>query len=763
MSKRLEILTVDLRMHATQHDAQVRKSTGSVRNYAKEARRAEGASTTLSGGFRSAATQAGVLYGPLNGVSGRLSAVATGFGTLGVSGFAAAAGVSLFAAALAKAVTSSAQMESMQLKTQALLKATGYAAGLSSSALDANASTVARNTLASIEQIRAAQDVMLTFRTVQGKTFTDAISLSQDLASVMGGDAKSAALQLGKALEDPITGLTALKRSGVSFTETEKDMIKEMVKAGQVAEAQREILLKLQNQIGGTAEGQAKGTIGAVDTLSQSFQELYIQIGKVSGLGSVFSKGLLGWSALADAATNALKPDSSNDVFEKRLGLVLSLRKAESEYKIASNKGELSDKEEEFFKNKIKRREKHVAELDKILGPKLDQDNTIITKNLEAYNGMMAQEIEMEKSAQAARDKLKADQIARSAGLFNKKLGTSQLQAATYLGTLDAQFATEQGKLLLQHNLRLEKIQALEVSKTELQARGFESVAALRQSYALQEDEFYQRQLQKGIAREQQKLQIEETRSLEKVARFLEDEMSAEAREFEVYERRQQMINDALKGREGSENAFRFASEKNWARYQKNLTKLESDKTREQLQNSSELFDSLSGLAKGFAGEQSGIYKAMFIASKAFALADSIMKIQQGIANAASLPFPANLPAIGTVISATAGIVSTIQGTKYHTGGIIGERPNLRANEVPIIGLRGEEVLTETDPRHRNNIGRRSGGGLQLNQTNHFYSDGSSNQEGSGEEYAGFLDRVSDVVRKTIHEEQMPGGMLEAG
>lgn len=81
-----------------------------------------------------------------------------------------------------------------------------------------------------------------------------------------------------------------------------------------------------------------------------------------------------------------------------------------------------------------------------------------------------------------------------------------------------------------------------------------------------------------------------------------------------------------------------------------------------------QLFGGIAGLTKSFAGEQSGIYKAMFAVSKAFAIADAIIKIQQGIAGAAALPFPANLPAIGAVVAATSGIISTISGANFSGG-----------------------------------------------------------------------------------------------
>lgn len=86
------------------------------------------------------------------------------------------------------------------------------------------------------------------------------------------------------------------------------------------------------------------------------------------------------------------------------------------------------------------------------------------------------------------------------------------------------------------------------------------------------------------------------------------------------------------------------------------------------LQGFGSLFEGMADVQKAFAGEQDGVYKALFAASKAFAIADSIIKIQQGIANAASLPFPANLGAMATVAAQTAGIVSTIQGASYGGG-----------------------------------------------------------------------------------------------
>ena len=92
------------------------------------------------------------------------------------------------------------------------------------------------------------------------------------------------------------------------------------------------------------------------------------------------------------------------------------------------------------------------------------------------------------------------------------------------------------------------------------------------------------------------------------------------------------------------------------------------------LSNYGSLFGSLADITKTFAGEQSGLYKGMFAVSKAFAIADSIIKIQQGIANALALPFPANIGAAASTAAAASGLVATIAGTNFGGGRQYGGR-----------------------------------------------------------------------------------------
>ncbi|HBW2146604.1 TPA: phage tail protein [Klebsiella pneumoniae] len=88
------------------------------------------------------------------------------------------------------------------------------------------------------------------------------------------------------------------------------------------------------------------------------------------------------------------------------------------------------------------------------------------------------------------------------------------------------------------------------------------------------------------------------------------------------------------------------------------------------------LFDSTADIMRTGFGEQSAIYKVAFAASKAFAIADSMVKIQQAIASGAvSAPYPANIIAMASIAAQTASIVSNIQavsGVGFSSGGYTG-------------------------------------------------------------------------------------------
>jgi tape measure domain-containing protein len=111
--------------------------------------------------------------------------------------------------------------------------------------------------------------------------------------------------------------------------------------------------------------------------------------------------------------------------------------------------------------------------------------------------------------------------------------------------------------------------------------------------------------------------------------------------------------------------------------HQQQVEQLEQARYQVSLSSATDLFGNLADITAQFAGEQSGIYKAMFIAQKAFAIAQSMIAIQQGIALAAANPWPLNLGAMASVAAATAGLVSNIAsvGLSFDGGGYTGNGP----------------------------------------------------------------------------------------
>jgi hypothetical protein len=120
---------------------------------------------------------------------------------------------------------------------------------------------------------------LLTFGNVSGEVFDRAQVAAINLSARLGQDLQSSALQLGKALNDPVKGLTALSRVGVSFTAEQKAQIQAMTAAGDAAGAQSLILKELEKQYGGAAEAQRKATPGIESQQAWAdFQETVGQI-----------------------------------------------------------------------------------------------------------------------------------------------------------------------------------------------------------------------------------------------------------------------------------------------------------------------------------------------------------------------------------------------------------------------------------------------------------------------------------------------------
>lgn len=167
-----------------------------------------------------------------------------------------------------------------EAKVQQAIKSTSGAAKLSFDELKAYASDLQSKTLFGDEVIlNNATAQLLTFTNIAGENFKRTQAVALDLATVLDGDLKSASLQLGKALNDPVKNLSALSRSGIQFSAEQKEVIDNLAKTNRLAEAQGVILSELERQYGGQAEAAAKVGTGALTQLKNQWGDFLEQIG----------------------------------------------------------------------------------------------------------------------------------------------------------------------------------------------------------------------------------------------------------------------------------------------------------------------------------------------------------------------------------------------------------------------------------------------------------------------------------------------------
>lgn len=166
-------------------------------------------------------------------------------------------------------------------QVEAGLKSTGGQVGYTSKQLQQMASGLQAKTLFGDEQIlQDATAQLLTFTNISGDQFARTQQAALDLATRLDGDLKGASIQLGKALNDPVANLSALSRSGIQFSDEQKEVIKSMAESGRLAEAQTLILDELNKQYGGSAEAAAKAD-GGFTQLANSFGDLQEQFGAI--------------------------------------------------------------------------------------------------------------------------------------------------------------------------------------------------------------------------------------------------------------------------------------------------------------------------------------------------------------------------------------------------------------------------------------------------------------------------------------------------
>ena len=173
----------------------------------------------------------------------------------GILAFAGIQGVRMLWQGAKDAVAAYTTQAQAVAKVNQAITSTAGAAGLSLEQLRQEALNLQKKTLFGDETIlNDATAQLLTFTNIANDNFLRTQRVALDLSTVLDGDLKSASIQLGKALNDPVANLSALSDSGIQFSAAQKDVIKELAETNRLAEAQGVILDELERQYGGQAE-----------------------------------------------------------------------------------------------------------------------------------------------------------------------------------------------------------------------------------------------------------------------------------------------------------------------------------------------------------------------------------------------------------------------------------------------------------------------------------------------------------------------------
>lgn len=212
------------------------------------------------------------------GVVSSVSSIAKKAAAVFVAGFAVTKGIDFFQGAFAQGD----EARRIAAQTGAVIKSTGGIANVTTDQINALSTALSNQTGIDDDLIAKGANLLLTFTNVRNEAgkgndvFNQATSILADMGTALGTDVAGSAIVVGKALNDPIKGITALTRVGVTFSDTQKEQIKNFIAAGDSASAQKVILAELTKEFGGSAAAQASG----LDRLKVAWGNLQESVGQ---------------------------------------------------------------------------------------------------------------------------------------------------------------------------------------------------------------------------------------------------------------------------------------------------------------------------------------------------------------------------------------------------------------------------------------------------------------------------------------------------
>lgn len=204
-------------------------------------------------------------------------------------------------------------------QTEAVIRSTGGAAGITAKEVADLAGALSLKTGVDDEVIQSGANMLLTFKNIRNEVgkdndiFNQTVAVANDMAAALGSEPRKSAIMLGKALNDPIAGISALTRVGVTFDEQMQERITTLVEQGNTLKAQKLILAELTSEFGGSSRANSD----AFDRLSVAWENLEEKLGKV--LFPLLTKGA---RALTSFLNDLIKGQGDAGRFATALGRV---------------------------------------------------------------------------------------------------------------------------------------------------------------------------------------------------------------------------------------------------------------------------------------------------------------------------------------------------------------------------------------------------------------------------------------------------------
>lgn len=218
---------------------------------------------------------------------------------LKVGALGAAAGIGAAGYALKGFVEDAMESQKVMAQTNAVIKSTNGVSGMTAKSVSDLAESLSKVIPIDDELIQQTENMLLTFTKIGKDVFPGATEAALDMSIALGEDSVASAMRLGKALNDPIQGVTALRRVGVQLTDAQEEQIKSFMAVNDIAGAQGVILKELSVEFGNS--GRAAG-----DTFAGKMKILSTQIGNVKeGIGMALLPVL---TKLADFALARVVP-----------------------------------------------------------------------------------------------------------------------------------------------------------------------------------------------------------------------------------------------------------------------------------------------------------------------------------------------------------------------------------------------------------------------------------------------------------------------